>query len=156
MLKDFRTVNSYCLIQIPIDQNIFAVNADNFSCGDVFSYNDISGNESKHIFSNEEIQNLLTDYYKGEAQFKGNCQMGRENFIQSEVSSLDGVKFKPETNIQVMDTISHADYSKFGQLKADDICIPLNSAFWNKDEFNNKMLHSSRLKTILSSLGHIY
>ena len=41
------------------------------------------------MFSNEEIQNLLTDYYKGEAQFKGNCQMGTENFIQSEVSSPD-------------------------------------------------------------------
>ena len=75
-------VNSYCPIQTPIDQNILAVNADNFSCGDIFSYSDISDNESKHIFSNEEIQNLLTDYYKGEAQFKGNYQMGTENFIQ--------------------------------------------------------------------------
>ena len=87
---------------------------------------------------------MLTDYYKGEAQFKGNCQMGTENFIQSEVSSPDGAKFKPETNIQVIDTISNANYSKFGQLQAEDIWIPLNSAFWNKDEFNNKMLCSSQ------------
>ena len=57
---------------------------------------------------------MLTDYYKGEAQFNGNCQMGTENFIQSEVSSPDGTKFKPETNKQVMDTISNANYSKFG------------------------------------------
>ena len=106
--------NSYCPIQTHIDQNIFAVNADNFSCGDKFSYSDISDNESKHIFSNEEIQNLLTDYYKGEEQSKGNCQMGTENFIQSEVSSPDGAKFKPESNIQVMDTIS--DVTKAGQL----------------------------------------
>ena len=79
-------VNSYCPIQTPIDQNIFAVNADKSPRGDTFSCSDISDNESKHIFSNEEIQNLLTDYYKGEAQFKGNCRMGTENFIQSEVS----------------------------------------------------------------------
>ena len=65
--------------------------------------------------------------------------MGTENFIQSEVSSSDGAKFKPETNVQVMDTISNANYSKFGQLKAEDICTPLNSAFWNKDEFSDKM-----------------
>ena len=114
-------VNSYCPIQTPIDQNIFAVNADNSPCSDIFSYSDISDNESKRIFSNEEIQNLLTDYYKGEAQFKGNCQIGTENFIQSEVSSSDGAKFKLETNVQVMDTISDATYSKFGQLQADDI-----------------------------------
>ena len=31
-------VNSYCPIQTPIDQNIFAVNADNFSCRYIFSY----------------------------------------------------------------------------------------------------------------------
>ena len=110
-------MNSYCPNQTPIDQNIFAVNTDNFSCGDIFSYSDIPDNESKHIFSNEEIQNLLTDYYKGEAQFKGNCQMGTENFIQSEVSSSDGAKFRPETNVQVMDTISDANYSKFGNFK---------------------------------------
>ena len=67
--------------QTSIDQNIFAVNADNFSCGDTFSHSDISDNESKHIFSNEEIQNLLTDYYKGEAQFKGNCEMGTEKML---------------------------------------------------------------------------
>ena len=134
-----------------MDQNIFAVNADNYSCGDIFSDSDISDNESKHIFSNEEIQNLLTDYYKGEAQSKRNCQMGTENFIQSEVSSPDGAKFKPETNIQVMDTISDANYSKFGQLQANYICFPLNSAFWNPDESNNKMLHSSQ--TVLSALG---
>ena len=127
-----------------MDQNIFAVNADNFSCGDIFSYSDISDNESKHIFSNEEMQNLLTDYYEGEAQFKGNCQMGTENFIQSEVSSPDGAKFKPGTNVQVMDTIANTNHSKFGQLQVEDICIPLNSAFWNKDEFNNKILHSSQ------------
>ena len=77
---------------------------------------------------------MLTDYYKGEAQFKGNCQMGTENFK----------KLKPETNIQVMDTISDANYNKFGQLQADDICNPLNSAFWNNDELNNKMPHSSQ------------
>ena len=70
--------------------------------------------------------------------------MGTENFIQSEVSSPDGVKFKPETYMQVMDTISNANYSKFGQLQAVDICILLNSAFWNKDELNKKMLHSSQ------------
>ena len=68
--------------------------------------------------------------------------MGTENFIQSEVSSPDGVKFKPETSIQVMDTIS--DVTKAGQLITKDICIPLNSAFWNTDESNNKMLHSSQ------------
>ena len=64
--------------------------------------------------------------------------MGTENFIQSEVSSSDGAKLKPETNI------SNANYSKFGQLEAEDICTPLNSAFWNKGEFYNKMLHSSQ------------
>ena len=72
---------------------------------------------------------MLTDYYKGEAQFKGNCQMSTGNFIQSEVSSPDGAKFKPGTNVQVMDTISDANYRKFGQLQANDICFPLNSAF---------------------------
>ena len=72
--------------------------------------------------------------------------MGTENFIQNEVSSSDGENLKPKTNMQVMDTVSNADYSKFGQLQADDICIPLNSAFLNKDEFNNKMLHSSQTK----------
>ena len=87
---------------------------------------------------------MLTDYYKGEGQFKGNCQIGTENCIQSEVSSSDGANFKPETNVQVMDTIFNTNYSKFGQLQTEDICIPLNSAFWNKDEFNNKMLHSSQ------------
>ena len=79
--------------------------------------------------------------------------MGTENFIQSEVSSFDGVKFKPETNVQVMDTVSNADYSKFSQLQADDICIPLNSAFWNKDEFNNNMLHSSQTENCPFTLG---
>ena len=68
--------------------------------------------------------------------------MGTENFIQSEVSSHDGAKFKPETNIQVMDTTS--DVTKAGQLITKDMCIPLNSAFWNEDEFNNKMQHSSQ------------
>ena len=145
--------NSYCPIQTPIVQNIFSVNADNFSCGDIFSYSDISDNESKHIFSNEEIQNLLTDYYKGEAQFKGNCQMGTENFIQSEVSLPDGAKFKPEINTQVMDTISDANYSKFGQLQANDIYFPLNSAFWNKDEFSDKMLHSSQTENCPFTFG---
>ena len=111
----------------------------------------MSDNESKYIFSNEEIQNLLTDYYKGEAQFKGNCQMGTENFIQSKVSSPDGAKFKPETNVQVMDTIS--DVTKAGQLITKDICIPFNSAFWNKDEFNNKMLHSSQTENCPFTLG---
>ena len=75
---------------------------------------------------------------KGKAKLKENCQMGTENFIQSEVSSPDGAKFKPETNRQVTDTVSNANYSKFGQLQADDICF----LFWNKDEFNNKMLHT--------------
>ena len=69
------------------------------------------------------------------------------------VISPDGVKFKPETNIQVMDTISKANYSKFGQLQADDICIPLNSAFWNKDEFHNKMLQSSQTENCPFTLG---
>ena len=55
--------------------------------------------------------------------------MGTENFIQSKVSSPDEAKFKPETNIQVMDTISDANYSKFCQLQANDICFPLNSSF---------------------------
>ena len=68
--------------------------------------------------------------------------MGTKNFIQSEVSSPDGAKYKPNTNIQVMDAIS--DVTKAGKLITKDICIPLNSAFWNKDEFNNKMLHSSQ------------
>ena len=82
MLKDFLLT---VIVQFKlIDQNIFAVNADNSPCGDTF-HSDIS-DESKHIFFNEEIQNLLTDYNEGEAQFKGNCQMGTENFIQSEVS----------------------------------------------------------------------
>ena len=79
--------------------------------------------------------------------------MGTENFIQSEVSSSDRAKLKPKTNMQVMDTVSNADYSKFGQLQADDICIPLNSAFWNKDEFNNKMLHSSQTENYPFTLG---
>ena len=96
---------------------------------------------------------MLTDYYKEEAQFKENCQMGTENFIQSEVSLSDGAKFKPETNVQVMDTISNAYYSKFGQLQAEDICIPLNSAFWNKNEFSDKMLHSSQTKNCPFTLG---
>ena len=96
---------------------------------------------------------MLTDYYKGEAQFKGNCQLSTENFIQSEVSSPDGVKFKSEINTQVMDAISDANYSKFGQLQANDICFPLNSAFWNKDEFNDKMLHSSQTENCLFTLG---
>ena len=52
-----------------------------------------------------------------------------------------------------MGTISDAHYSKFGQLQADDICIPLNSAFWNKDEFNNKMLHSSQTENCPFTLG---
>ena len=55
--------------------------------------------------------------------------MGTENFIQSEVSSSNGAKFNPETNVQVMDTISNANYSKFGQLQAEDICTSLDSAF---------------------------
>ena len=96
---------------------------------------------------------MLTDYYKGEVQFKGNCQIGTENFIQSEVSSSDEAKFKPETNVQVMDTISNANYSKFGQLQAEDICIQSNSAFWNKVESNNKMLHSSQTKNCPFTLG---
>ena len=79
--------------------------------------------------------------------------MGTGNFIQSEVSSPDWAKFKPETNIHVMDTIS--DVTKAGQLIKKDICIPLNSAFWNKDEFNNKMLHNSQT-TVLSPLGPLY
>ena len=79
--------------------------------------------------------------------------MGTENFIQSEVSSSDGAKFKPETNVQVMDTISNANYSMFGQLQAEDICTPLNSAIWNKDEFNNKMLHSSQTENCPFTLG---
>ena len=93
----------------------------------------------------------LTDYYKGEAQFKGNCQMGKENFIQSKVSSPDGAKSKPEINVQVMDTIS--DVTKAGQLITKDICISLNSAFWNKDEFNNKMLHSNQTENCPFTLG---
>ena len=84
---------------------------------------------------NEEIQNLLTDYYNGEMQFKGNCQMDTENFIQSEVSSPNGAKFKPETKEQVMETIF--DVTKAGQLITKNIHIPLDSAFWNKDEFND-------------------
>ena len=70
-----------------------------------------------------------------------------------EVSSLDRAKFKPETNIQVMDFISDGNYSKFGQFQAKDICIPLNSAFWNKDEFNNKMQHSSQTENCPFTLG---
>ena len=79
--------------------------------------------------------------------------MGTENIIQSEVSLPDLAKYKPETNIQVMDTISDVNYSKFGQFQANDICIPLNSAFWNTDEFNNKMLHSSQTKNCPFTLG---
>ena len=75
---------------------------------------------------------MLTDYYKGEVEFKGNCQMGTENFIQSKVSSPDGAKFKPKTDVQVMNTKFDANYSKLGQLQADDICIPLNSAFCSR------------------------
>ena len=84
--------------------------------------------------------------------------MGTENIIQSKVSSPDGAKFKPETNMQVMDTISNANCSKFDQLQAEDICIPLNSAFWNKDEINNKMLHSSHTENCPFTLGpnHMY
>ena len=65
--------------------------------------------------------------------------MGTENFIHSEVSSPDGAMFKPETDIQVMDTISNANFS--------------NSAFWNKDEFNNKMPHSSQTENCPFTLG---
>ena len=59
-----------------------------------------------------------------------------------------------QTNIQVMDTISNANYSKFGQLQANDICIPLNSAFWNTDEFNNRMLHRSQTANCPFTLGY--
>ena len=52
-----------------------------------------------------------------------------------------------------MDTISDANYSKFGQLQAEDFCFPLNSVFWNKDEFNYKMLHSSQTANWLFTLG---
>ena len=52
-----------------------------------------------------------------------------------------------------MDTISNAYYSKFGQLQAEDICISLNSAFWKKDEFYNKMLHSSQTENCPFTLG---
>ena len=76
------STNFYCPIQTPIDQNIFAVNADSFSCGDIFSHSDISDNESQNIFSNEEIQNLLTNYYKGEAQFKGNSSGHRKLYSE--------------------------------------------------------------------------
>ena len=78
--------------------------------------------------------------------------MGTENFIQSEVSSPEGAKFKPETNIQVMDTIS--DVTKAGQLITKDICIPLNSAFWNTDDFNDKMLQSSQNEKCPFTLGY--
>ena len=44
-------------------------------------------------------------------------------------------------------------YTKAGQLITKDICIPLNSAFWNKDEFNNKMLHSSQTENYPFTLG---
>ena len=76
--------------------------------------------------------------------------MGTENFIHSEVSSPDGAKFKPEINTQVMDAISD---SKFCKPQANDICFPLNSAFWNKDEFNDKMLHSSQTENCPFTLG---
>ena len=79
--------------------------------------------------------------------------MGTENFIQSKVSSPDGAKFKPEINRQVMGTISDASYSKFSQLQANDICFPLNGTFWNKDEFNDKMLHSSQTEDCPFTLG---
>ena len=52
-----------------------------------------------------------------------------------------------------MDTISDANYSKFGQLQANDICFPLISAFWNKDESNDKMLHSSQTENCPFTLG---
>ena len=77
--------------------------------------------------------------------------MGTENFIQSEVSSPDGAKFKPENDVEVMDTTSNV--TKAGQLITKDICNPLNSAFWNKDEFNNKMLHSSQTENCPFTLG---
>ena len=79
--------------------------------------------------------------------------MGTENFIQSEVSSPYGAKFKPEINTQVIDTISDANYSKFGQFQVNDICFPLNSSFWNKDELNDKMLHSSQTENCPFTLG---
>ena len=77
--------------------------------------------------------------------------MDTENFIQSEVSSPDGAKFEPETNIQVMDTTS--DVTKAGQLITKHICIPLNGAFWNKDEFNNKVQCSSHTENCPFTLG---
>ena len=52
-----------------------------------------------------------------------------------------------------MDTKS--DVTKAGQLITKDICNPLNSAFWNKDEFNNKMLHSSQTENCPFTLGPI-
>ena len=79
--------------------------------------------------------------------------MDTENFIHTEVCSPDKARFKPETKLQAMGTISNTNYSKFGQLQADDICFPLNSAFWNKDEFNNKMLHSSQAENCPFTLG---
>ena len=83
-------VNSYCPIQTPIDQNIFAVNADNFSCGGIFSNSDISDNESKHIISNEEIQNLLTDYYRGEAQFRETVRWAQKTLFRVKLAHLMG------------------------------------------------------------------
>ena len=79
--------------------------------------------------------------------------MGTENLIQGETSSPDRAKLKPENHFQIMDAISDANYSKFGQLQANDICFPLYSAFWNKDEFNNKMFFSSQTENYPFTLG---
>ena len=50
-----------------------------------------------------------------------------------------------------MDTLS--DVTKAGHLITNDICIPFNIVFWNKDVFNNKMLHSSQTENCPFTLG---
>ena len=77
----------------------------------------------------------------------------QKTLFRVKLAHLMGAKFKPETNVQVMDAIPDANYSKFGQLRAEDICISLNSAFWNKDESSDKMLHSSQAENCPFTLG---
>ena len=83
-------VNSYCPIHTPIDQNIFAVNADNSPCGDIFSISDISDNESKHIFSNEEIQNLLTDYIREKHSLRETVRWAQKTLFRVKLAHLLG------------------------------------------------------------------
>ena len=90
----------------------------------------------------------------GEAQFEEKCQMGTQNIIKSEVSSPDEANFKPETSIQVMNTIS--DVTKAGQLITKIYVFHLIVHFGTMISTIIKCYTAVRLKTVLSTLGPLY